>query len=51
MSEPKICWLNRKPYRDARGRLRERNQCCGQREEGCTLTYQPEGVVVKENGE
>jgi hypothetical protein len=43
-----ICYLNRKPYRDRDGLLRERkqSQCCRNRDRGCTLTKQPEGVVI-----
>jgi hypothetical protein len=38
--------LNRKPYRDKQGNLRVRQQCCKNRDKGCTLTKQPEGAVI-----
>lgn len=47
MSEPKICYLNRKPYRDKFGNVRQRYKCCGKRETRCTLMKQPDGVIIK----
>jgi hypothetical protein len=47
---PKICLLNRKPYRDKHGNLRVRVKCCGRKETGCQLNKQPEGEIVKAAG-
>lgn len=45
------CLLNRKPYRDKDGKKRVRVKCCGRRDAkgGCTLTKQPDGVIVPEH--
>lgn len=43
-----ICMLNRKPYRDKHGLLRQRIRCCGKKEEGCTLQVQPQGQIIGE---
>lgn len=44
---PNICNLNRKPYRDKEGLLRVRTDCCGRKANGCSLTKQPEGKVIR----
>lgn len=43
-----ICLLNRKPYRDKDGNLRQRYKCCGRKDDTkpCLLTKQPDGEVI-----